>query len=95
MRLLVLAIIVVMVLVILAVARAYFSRKSDQGWVPIQSDWDNETVITLVRPGYTPRQQARIPLDAPDYSIRVIEAWAAAETKARDWNTTRRAIAER
>lgn len=97
MRLLPLAILVLMVLTTIFVVRAVRAsrqkRALDKGWFAQQMDIGEETVIQLGRYGHRPRIEAKIRFDDPDYSNKVIEAYATAQTKADDRNSTIKALA--
>lgn len=96
MRLLLLAALVLMVLVALAVIRARrlsrIQKAMDRGYYAQRIDIGDNTIIRLMRFGFTPRNEAVIPHNDPDYSNRVIEEFAAAQVKADDWNSTNRAL---
>jgi hypothetical protein len=92
-------VIVALILVALAViftVRAIRAKRAraleSVGYRPIQYDTDTDTVIGIQRGRLKIRVEARVPLDDPDHGNRVIEEFAAADTKARDWNSTKKAL---
>lgn len=79
-------------LTVRAVRASRAKHDLDRGWHAQQMDIDNATHIRIARVGYKPRTEAIVRFDDPDYSAKVIEAYAEAQTKADDWNSTRKAL---
>jgi cbb3-type cytochrome oxidase subunit 3 len=103
MRALPLLVLVVLILVALAVIftvraiRAKRARNNAEiGYFAYQIDQtrngEDFTLIRIGRYNRKHRTEAAIPLDDPNYSNRVIEEFAKADTKARDWNSTKQAL---
>jgi hypothetical protein len=55
-------------------------------------DIGEHTIIKLARYGHPDHIEASVHFDDPDYSNRVIEAYAVAQVKADDRNSTLRAL---
>lgn len=97
MRLLPLAILVVIALTVFFTVRALRARRAkhelDRGWYAQQMDIGDSTHVIIARYGCRTHSEAIIDFDDPNYSEKVIEAYAQAQVKADDRNSTIRALA--
>jgi hypothetical protein len=99
MRALPLVILVVLILVALAVyftVRAIRAKRAkalrDVGWYAELTEAPDRSIIWINRNGKFVRMEAVVLRSDPNHGDKVIEAFAAADTKAGDWNSTQKAL---